>query len=124
MGLDMWFEAFPANVTEEVLNSEEKPCEGQEVAYFRKHSDLHGWLTEKWLERHPEETDFNTSYMEITPELLSQMADYANQSEHEHHQGFFWGQSYDSDWERTKEVCEQIKDILDEGRKVFYYSWW
>lgn len=140
MGLDMFFEKFPANATEDKLNTSSEDAEklskedkkeleslrdaGKEIQYFRKHSDLHGWLTEKWLEKHPEEDNFNCLYLEITPELLAEMTEYANQIDHERYQGFFWGESYPEDWEDTRKLCERIKDILDEGNKVFYTSWW
>ena len=141
MGLDMYFETFSLNATEEFLNTRENNLTQEEkerkevmhklssqLAYFRKHCDLHGWLTDKWHEKHPETvgTDFNTTYMEITPELLKEMTAYARKKHpYSEYNGFFWGDSTPDDWKETRKLCKEIRAILKSGLgRVFYYSWW
>ena len=137
MGLDMYFTAFPVNATEEILNSDTTTEEQQrreiicklksEIGYFRKHADLHGWFADKWLENHTDKTadDFNTLYMEITPELLEKLTTYANKRSHKKYTGCFWGTSEPEQRKHTKKLCKEIKTILDSGLgKLFYYSWW
>ena len=111
MGLDMFF------------------CDdsGNEIQYFRKHSDLHGWLQDEWLKTQPKDTDpdeFNCTDFPITQEILDGMKELCEQDEHEHYSGFFWGESKDSDWEETKELCKNIQNRLDNGESVIYRSWW
>lgn len=131
MGLDMRFISGKVNdnITENDREQLEK-CEEKgglrAISYMRKHSDLHGFLTNIWLKTRPEAryTDFNLEYLEITPEIVHEMEELANDPPSMHYSGFFWGESTLGDWENTKILCKEIREAFANGERVFYSSWW
>ena len=116
MGLDMHFYSVPKGCEPE--NSDDEIC------YFRKHADLHGWLEKTRCEMLGECGDFNCVYFDITPEVLMKMKELVKKPVKEHFHGFFWGESTDEDWKKTEALIPKIEEILRSGAKVYYYSWW
>lgn len=117
MGLDMYFYRVPKNEAPSRENL-------AQIAYFRKHSDLHGWLERLWRERPGNTGEFNCVFMEISPDILVRLKDYLKTPEKEKFMGFFWGQSQASDWQRTRELVPELESIIKSGDRVYYYSWW
>lgn len=114
MGLDMYFHRGHAK-------------ENDEIFYFRKHSDLHGFLTDIWLSINPGKNseDFNCEELEITKEIVDAIEIECKNLTHKKYSRFFWGSSYDADWERTKEkLIPLLRNELNEGNKVYYMPWW
>ena len=107
MGLDMDFFSVRKG-------SNDTSCENpsyNHIQYFRKHSDLNGWLQDKWLETQPEGTDpgdFDCTDFQITQEILDEMKKLCDDKYRKHYQGFFWGESSDDQWELTKQLCDTI----------------
>ena len=140
MEYGMNFISFSPNATESLLNSRADNLTEEEnkykrilyklstqIQYFRTHAELHQWLSQKWLEQHPdkEKDDFRNIYLEITPEILKDMTAYAKKGKHEKATGFFWGESSKEEWQETRELCQEIKEIQDSGfGKVFYCLNW
>lgn len=117
MGLDMYFYSVPKG-------QEPSEGKGEEIFYFRKHSDLHGWLEKQWHENLGRSEEFNCVYMEITPDILSRLKDYLNNPAKEKCRGFFWGESTEENWRETRELIPRLEEIINSGDRVFYYSWW
>lgn len=122
MGLDMYFYEVPKG-------KEPGSNDMEELQYFRKHSDLHGWLEDEWRKQSDEHANadwnaFNCVYMEITPQILMRLKDYLTLPEKKHYQGFFWGATDDAQWEQTRELIPRIEEIIKSGNKVYYSSWW
>ena len=114
MGLDMYF--YRNSVSSE-----------NQIYYFRKHADFHGFLMKIWCSLNPEKDsdDFNCDVLEITEEILEQIEKECKNKEHIHYHGFFWGNSYDEDWEMTeKELIPIIRKEFENGNKVYYTPWW
>jgi hypothetical protein len=120
MGLDMFFIKVP--------HGENPDYEASRIKYFRKHSDLHGWLQEQWLKTQPEGTNpenFNCKYFLITQDVLDGMKSLCAKSRKKKYRGLFWGSSCKEDWDETKELCDVIQDCLDSVfTDVYYYGWW
>ena len=115
MGLDMYF------CRGNSLNEE------SELFYFRKHSDLHGFLMNIWLSLNKNRygNDFNCEYLEITKEILKSLEEECNKTLHQRYSGFFWGRSTIEQWEETRlELIPILYKELNEGNKVYYYSSW
>lgn len=116
MGLDMYFFTQKPDC--------DPHCPKEEIAYFRKHSDLHGWMDEEWRKLYGDDIDFNCEYLEITEDMLKRLSDYLKLPEKKHYKGFFWGTSTDEDWKETKKLIPELKKRMKNGERIYYYSWW
>ena len=141
MGLDMYFlevwDVKPDGTFQE-----------RNLKYFRKHSDLNGWLAEEWesnkelynyeLSKNSDDSyslvhvgdsdnaDFDCCYMLITPELVEKLKKYVHKGEFKQYRGFFWGESSFDQWEETLKLIYDIEKIFKDtpDHKVFYHPWW
>ena len=135
MGLDMYLvssdkhlEAFEVENREKREGEEEQE---QEIGYWRKHNRLHGWFEQKWLDRHPDvDENFNCLRYYLSREDLDEVIEAIKKNNLPATQGFFFGNdsySYEDVEEQKKEdieIFEKAKKELEEGRHVFYSSWW
>lgn len=98
----------------------------RDVAYFRKHSDLHGYLGDKFL--YPREGDDNCIYISLEKEDVCDIVKLAKNNlrgeTSKKYQGFFWGESDREDWEETISEMEKILELLGDGEMVYYYAWY
>lgn len=105
--------------------------EPQQLAYWRKHPNLHGWMRTLWEAKgtpgHPPDTDFNCIELELSWEDIDMLekniksGTVANLGT----TGFFFGNPSDEDYkEQDLQFCINAKAELFLGRKVFYNSSW
>tara|TARA_Y100001937_G_scaffold97708_1_gene133150 strand:+ start:41 stop:439 length:399 start_codon:yes stop_codon:yes gene_type:complete len=131
MGLDMYAQA-----------------DGNEIAYWRKHNRLHGWMEELWLSKGKpydgklEDNplgDFNCVELELSLEDIEDLAvDIENQALPETGGFFFGSDSYtwNKDGESNYDILEEyyhletdlnfIKEArkaLNKGQRVTYSAW-
>lgn len=128
MGLDMYFTAYPKDKTWEDTDKDGNTY-GEELYYFRKHSDLNGLLQSIWLHDNPTQSaeDFNCTHMVITKDIVKEIerVAYLSEGRRQKYTGFFWGQSYEEDWKETRlKAIPLIKEALREGKTVIYHPWW
>lgn len=99
-----------------------------EIAYWRKHNALHGWMEHKYLEKNPDfEGDFNCIPLELTIEDLNELEKDVLGKNLPETNGFFFGSDsrYISDYaNRDLEFIKNAKNALAEGMQVAYDSWW
>ena len=123
MGLDQYaYKRLPEETSEENV----------ELAYWRKHNRLHGWMEELWDHNgRPDEEvgEFNCIELEITLEDLDQLEADINDKSLPETGGFFFGNdSYEEYEEYYKETdlqfIEDARRAIQEGKKVYYNSWW
>ena len=125
MGLDQYAYATPSIDT----------GEREELAYWRKHNRLHGWMEDLYRDRGNEVTDegfgnsFNCVPVELTLSDLEQLeAHFVGKSLPETEGFFFGGDSYEEYEEYHKETDLQFiadaRKAIAEGKKVYYNSWW
>lgn len=101
-----------------------------DLAYWRKHPNLQGWMERLWVEKNPgavEETDdvFNNIELELTWEDLNRLEADVNAGTLPKTKGFFFGDGSDEFYK--KEDLNFIKAAKAEvflGLKVFYNSSW
>jgi len=98
----------------------------QEIAYWRKHPNLQGWMQKLW-EAKGNSGDFNGDEVELTWEDIDKLEKdiksgvVAKLST----TGFFFGNpSDDYYYEKDLEFCVNAKAELFLKRKVFYNSSW
>ena len=101
-----------------------------ELAYWRKHPNLQGWMENLWLEKNPgseEESGytFNNIELELTWDDLDRLEADVKDGNLPKTRGFFFGD--DSDKHYKKQDLEFVKNAKAEvflGLKVFYNSSW
>lgn len=138
MGLDMYayvgrpnqqeqyWENYDGNENTSVV---EKP---REIAYWRKHPNLHGWMERLWVEKgrpgvspNMKDVMFNGVELELTWEDLEQLEKDITNGRLPLTSGFFFGDNSD-DYYRNEDL-EFIKKARAElflGLQVFYNSSW
>jgi|TARA_R100000093_G_scaffold64846_2_gene35797 hypothetical protein len=124
MGLDMW-----ATIT--------KGKEGEQIADWRKHNRLHGFMEQLWEDKGCPKKDnddqtFNCIPLELNKEDLKELKATILTRALPETQGFFFGHdSYDWSKDELKDadkydlefVTNALKALKD-GYRVHYNSWW
>ena len=110
MGLDQY--AFARKKGEE---------EGKQIAQWRKHSNLEGWMANLYHSRGGK-GDFNCVDLKLTrQDLLNLERDFKSL---EPASGFFWGQSRPEHNNETEDFLTLAFECMDDGYEIIYTSWW
>ena len=126
---------FDSTSSEFVSKTVNKPYE---IAYWRKHPNLHGWMEKLWLRKngYPTNTDdqliegkeppsFNGIELELTWDDLDELEHAIRHGKLPDTQGFFFGNPADNHYyERDLEFVNNAKAEVFLGLKVFYNSSW
>jgi hypothetical protein len=96
----------------------------KELAYWRKHPNLHGWFHQEWINQ-GNTGDFNGDQLEIDWGMLERLEHAVVNGELPATSGFFFGEGAD-DYYRTQdlEFVKQARAELFLGLRVFYNSSW
>ena len=96
----------------------------REIAYWRKHPNLHGWFRAEW-ESLGNSGSFNGDELEITWDMLERLEYDVRNGELPQTQGFFFGNNSDADYYNDDlEFIKNARAELFMGLKVFYNSSW
>ena len=107
-----------------------------ELAYWRKHPNLQGWMENLWHEKGcpdgNEETansmfgsDFNCVDLELTLDDLDALEQSLDESALPETSGFFFGENSDDHYaEQDRDFIVQARAAIKQGYKVVYSSWW
>jgi len=122
MGLDMY--AYAAGRANADWNSGEQ----REIAYWRKHPNLHGWMEDLWRSKNSDlsaDRTFNGVELELSWEDLERLEEDIENGWLPPTTGFFFGDSSD-DYYRPKdlEFVRHARAEIFTGLKVFYNSSW
>ena len=111
----------------ESQNTISKPIE---IAYWRKHPNLHGWMEELWQSKgcvrdNDDDLSFNGIELELTWEDIDMLEHDINHSALPGTSGFFFGDPAD-DYYREDDLrfIKEARAQLFLGLKVFYNSSW
>jgi hypothetical protein len=119
MGLDMY--AYSA--TEEYNHTSES--NSRELAYWRKHPNLHGWMERLYRARGGTAEMFNGVEVELTYDDVLQLEEDVKNGRLPSTSGFFFGTPSDDYYLTTDlEFVRQAKFELFMGLRVFYNSSW
>ena len=118
MGLDMYaYAAAKAEANDET---------GQrEIAYWRKHPNLHGWMQRLAESKNLEYDSFNGVELELAWEDLEALEQAVTHKQLPSTSGFFFGQDSDDEYrESDLAFVRAAKAEVFLGLKVFYNSSW
>jgi hypothetical protein len=122
MGLDMY--AYTAARANADWNSGEQ----REIAYWRKHPNLHGWMEQLWRSRITDPSAdpmFNGIELELTWEDLEQLEEDIKNERLPSTSGFFFGDNSDDYYQsQDLEFVKNARAEIFSGLKVFYNSSW
>jgi hypothetical protein len=95
-----------------------------ELATWRKHPNLQGWMQELWYEKGGD-GEFNCVDLELTLDDLNALEATLDEEELPETVGFFFGGNADDHYaEADREFIVQARAAIKKGYKVFYSSWW
>ena len=95
-----------------------------ELAEWRKHPNLQGWMENLWYEKGGE-GEFNCVELELTLENLDALEATLDEEALPETSGFFFGGNADDHYaEADREFIVQAHAALKEGYTVVYSSWW
>lgn len=96
----------------------------REIAYWRKHPNLHGWMENLYRDRGGNET-FNGTELELSWEDVDRLEKAIKAGQLPHTTGFFFGEPADDVYyDDDLKFCVDAKAELFLGQKVFYNSSW
>ena len=101
-----------------------------EIAYWRKHPNLHGWMEQLWVSKgRPRQSVgwpiFNGIELELTWDDLDNLERAIRQGKLPDTEGFFFGNPSDNRYyEQDLEFVNNAKAEVFLGLKVFYNSSW
>ena len=140
MGLDQYAYARPAG-----LDRGEDGENNEELAYWRKHNRLHGWMEDLYRDKGnvvSEESignDFNCVEVELTESDIEQLEAHIENKSLPETGGFFFGddsfgwttedgEEYGKNDYHYKETdlkfIEDARKAISDGKKVYYNCWW
>ncbi len=98
--------------------------EEHEVAYWRKHPNLQGWMEDLWRSK-GNEGEFNCVDVELTFEDLEKLEAAIEDAKLPETHGFFFGNNSDDLYKETdQEFIREARQYLSDGYKIVYTSWW
>ena len=102
--------------------------EVEELAYWRKHPNLQGFMEAIWNERGCPDArggGFNCVDLELTLEDIDALEVSVKGEELPETGGFFFGDCADEHYkEEDLEFCTNARKALADGQTVVYSSWW
>ena len=105
-----------------------KTAKPLEIAYWRKHPSLHGWMEQLWARKgYPNDSghNFNGVELELTAEDLDELEQAILEHGLPHTEGFFFGDD-SADYYRDEDLkfIKEARSYLFLGLRVFYNSSW
>tara|TARA_B100000475_G_C14896824_1_gene272871 strand:+ start:337 stop:708 length:372 start_codon:yes stop_codon:yes gene_type:complete len=98
--------------------------DSMELAYWRKHPNLQGWMEDLYHEKGGEE-EFNCVDLELTLQDLDALEESLDEEALPETAGFFFGtDSSDHYAEADREFIVQARAAIKQGYTVIYSSWW
>ena len=95
-----------------------------ELATWRKHPNLQGWMQELYYEKGGE-GEFNCVDVELTLGDLEALEQSLDESALPETVGFFFGQNSDDHYaEQDREFIREARAAIKQGYTVVYNSWW
>jgi hypothetical protein len=96
----------------------------EELAYWRKHPHLQGFMEALYIEKGGTE-EFNCVDVELTLEDIDALEASVKGEHLPETGGFFFGEDSDEYYKESDlEFCDKARKVLADGQTVVYSSWW
>ena len=106
------------------IDYENQIVKTEEVAYWRKHPDLHGWMEQLYRKKGGTEKSFNGDTVLLTEEDIDNLKIAVLTGRLPSTSGFFFGDSNQEINLADLEFIEKAKQAIKEGYTIYYYSSW
>lgn len=124
MGLDMYaFTAPKTAITAEVNFKLDGLPDVQEIHYWRKHPNLHGWMEDRYIAKGGTAL-FNCEPVVLTEADLDDLERAIRSGELPSTSGFFFGESDGSEFADDLAFIAAARAAIAAGKAVIYDSWW
>jgi len=123
MGLDMYAYKTKAKPETDVDFSTQnfKP---EEIQYWRKHPNIHGWMENLYYHKGGKAGSFNCVNVKLNEDDLNELEADIKAGNLPKTGGFFFGESDGSEMEEDLLFVSVAKQAIKEGYTVYYTSWW
>jgi len=105
------------------IDYENQIVKTEEIAYWRKHPDLHGWMQELYEGKGGEDKSFNGDVVVLTLADLDRLEDDILEVNLPKTSGFFFGESGGISLKDLEFVLDARK-VIQEGDTIYYDSSW
>ena len=123
MGLDMYAYKTKATINEATDFSTQN-LDYTEIAYWRKHPNLHGWMENLYYDMGGKADSFNCVNVKLDIDDLENLKEAIENDELPQTAGFFFGQTDGSERNEDVEFVNKAIEAINEGYSVYYNSWW
>ena len=125
MGLDMYAFSTKAKPKTDV-DFETKNFKPEEVFYWRKHPNLHGWMQSLYDMKGGTSDSFNGDCVVLDIVDLDNLEADIREGNLPDTSGFFFGESSNGDEENENDLLfvTKAREAIKEGKTVYYTSWW
>lgn len=121
MGLDMYAYITDADIPEVDF---EEPDDNIQIACWRKHPNLHGWMEQLYRAKDGAEASFNCVNVRLDAGDLTQLEKAIRDNDLPDTEGFFFGVSDGSERPDDEHFIHKARDAIAKGKRVYYSSWW
>jgi hypothetical protein len=126
----IWWETEQGRVEQEEMKAKGISAM-TEIAYWRKHPNLQGWMEYLWRSKMEEQgatkdgwDDFNCVPVQVTYEDLLSLREDVLDDNLPDTDGFFFGQSYPEDKDDDLAFIEKALEAIGQDMQIYYSSWW
>ena len=123
MGLDMYAVATKAKLNKEV-DFDTINVETEDLHYWRKHPNLHGWMQSLYESKGGKSDSFNGDCVVLTNNDLLDLERDIMDGNLPDTQGFFFGNSDGEEKNDDLDFVRKAQEAIKEGKTVYYTSWW
>lgn len=124
MGLDMYATAIKGKVNNEVDFDTNNIQDYEELHYWRKHPNLHGWMENLYYDKGGKDDSFNGSDVVLTESDLDSLEQDIIDGVLPQTSGFFFGQTDGSEKDDDLLFITNARKAIKEGKTVYYSSSW
>ena len=123
MGLDMYAVATKAKLNKEV-DFDTINVETEDLHYWRKHPNLHGWMQSLYEYKGGKSDSFNGDCVVLDVLDLDNLEGDIKNGRLPDTSGFFFGQSDGDEVNDDLDFINKARTAIAEGKTVYYTSWW